>query len=82
MGQESEADARTAAFRPFQVNRELMQKAPSHAKVLHCLPARRGMEITDDVMDAASSIVFPQAGNRMHLQKGLLLWLAQKNRIG
>jgi ornithine carbamoyltransferase len=82
MGQEAEAESRNAAFRPYQVNRTLMQKAPAHAKVLHCLPARRGMEITDDVMDSESSVVFPQAGNRMHLQKGLLVWLAKQNQIG
>ncbi len=79
MGQEAEAAVRTAAFRPYQINKQLMSKAPSHCKVLHCLPARRGQEISDDVIDSDNSLVFPQAGNRMHVQKGLLVWLARKN---
>jgi ornithine carbamoyltransferase len=79
MGQEAEAAVRTAAFRPYQINKQLMAKAPSHCKVLHCLPARRGQEISDDIIDSASSLVFSQAGNRMHVQKGLLVWLARKN---
>lgn len=79
MGQEAEAAVRTAAFRPYQINKQLMSKAPSHCKVLHCLPARRGQEISDEVIDSESSLVFPQAGNRMHVQKGLLVWLARKN---
>jgi len=79
MGQEAEAHQRTAEFLPYQINSALMQNAPKHCKVLHCLPARRGLEITNEVIDSTSSIVFPQAANRMHLQKGLLLWLASKN---
>ncbi|AMV31219.1 Ornithine carbamoyltransferase [Pirellula sp. SH-Sr6A] len=79
MGQEAEAAVRNAAFRPYQINKTLMSKAPAHCKVLHCLPARRGQEISDDVIDSASSLVFPQAGNRMHVQKGLLVWLARMN---
>jgi ornithine carbamoyltransferase len=79
MGQEAENEARQAAFAPFQVNASLLRLAPSHCKVLHCLPARRGMEITDDVLDAPCSIVFQQAGNRLHVQKGLLVWLAMEN---
>jgi ornithine carbamoyltransferase len=81
MGQEAEAKERTACFSSYQINSALMQKAPSHCKVLHCLPARRGQEITDEVIDSSSSIVFPQAANRMHLQKGLLVWLAVQNGI-
>jgi ornithine carbamoyltransferase len=81
MGQESEAGVRNAAFGPFQINRKMLSLAPSHCRVLHCLPARRGMEISDEVMDSESSIVFPQAGNRMHLQKGLLVWLARQNKM-
>ncbi len=72
MGQETEKQKRLAAFTGFQVDEELMSKAPSHAIVLHCLPAYRGVEITDGVMDGASSRVFPQAHNRLHAQKGLL----------
>jgi ornithine carbamoyltransferase len=81
MGQEAEAEKRNSDLRPYQVNDQLLKLAPSHCKILHCLPARRGMEITDDAMDSAASIIFPQAGNRMHLQKGLLVWLAQQNGI-
>jgi ornithine carbamoyltransferase len=76
MGQEAEAAERRAAFAPFQVNSKLMAIAPSNCRVLHCLPARRGEEITDDVMDSKSSVVVAQAGNRMHAQKGLLVWLS------
>lgn len=79
MGQESENEARKAAFVSFQINPSLMALAPSHCKVLHCLPARRGLEITDSIMDSDSSIVFQQAGNRLHAQKGLLVWLAVEN---
>jgi len=81
MGQEAEAKERTACFTPFQINSAMMKRAPSHCKVLHCLPARRGLEITDDVIDSESSIVFPQAENRMHLQKGLLVWMGIQNGI-
>jgi ornithine carbamoyltransferase len=81
MGQESEASARSADFVPYQINESLMKLAPPQAKVLHCLPARRGLEITDDVIDSASSIVFPQAENRMHAQKGLLVWLGMQNGL-
>jgi len=79
MGQEAENEARKAAFEPFQLNDQLMAMAPADCKVLHCLPARRGMEITDSVIDSNSSLVFQQAGNRLHAQKGLLIWLALEN---
>ena len=72
MGQEDEKQKRLAAFTGFQLNEELLAKAPSHAIVLHCLPAYRGVEITDAVMDGPMSRVFAQAHNRMHAQKGLL----------
>jgi ornithine carbamoyltransferase len=81
MGQEAEAEKRNSDLRPYQVNEQLMKLAPAHCKILHCLPARRGMEITDSAMDSAASIIFPQAGNRMHLQKGLLVWLAKQNGL-
>ena len=81
MGQESEAEKRNTDLRPYQVNEKLMKLAPAHCKILHCLPARRGMEITDCAMDSSASIIFPQAGNRMHLQKGLLVWLAMQNGL-
>ncbi len=74
MGQEGEAEQRRQDFAAFQVNAELLKRAPEHAKVLHCLPAHRGEEITDEVLDGPQSAAFPQAGNRMHAQKALLLW--------
>jgi len=74
MGQEAEAKERIKSFAAYQVNAELLKAAPAHAKVMHCLPAHRGEEITDEVMDGPQSIAFPQAGNRMHAQKALLLW--------
>jgi ornithine carbamoyltransferase len=75
MGQEDEQEERLRVFAPFQVNTALLKKAPKHAKVLHCLPAHRGEEITADVIDGPASVVFQQAGNRMHAQKAILEWL-------
>lgn len=75
MGQETEAAARLAAFRPYQVNAALMQAAPKGAIVLHCLPAHRGDEITDEVMDSPASVVFDQAENRMHINRALFATL-------
>jgi ornithine carbamoyltransferase len=75
MGQESERDHRLKTFAKYQVNAQLLAKAPKHAKVLHCLPAHRGEEITDDVLDGPQSVVFEQAGNRLHVQKAILQWL-------
>lgn len=75
MGQESERDARLAAFAAYQVNSQLMASAPASALFMHCLPARRGEEVTDTVIDSAQSIIVPQAANRMHAQKGLIVWL-------
>ena len=72
MGQEAETARRQAAFAGYQVNRELLAAAPDHAIVMHCLPAYRGLEITDEVIEGAASRVFPQAHNRQHAQKGLL----------
>ncbi len=73
MGQESEEAKRKEVFRPFQLNAALLAKAKPHAVVLHCLPARRGEEITDDVIEGSQSIVFDQAENRLHIQKAILL---------
>jgi len=75
MGQEKESAQRRKDFADFQVNAELMAAAPKTARVLHCLPAIRGEEITDEVIDGPNSDVIAQAGNRMHAQKGLLVWL-------
>jgi ornithine carbamoyltransferase len=75
MGQEKEKAQRAKAFAPYQVNAALMQQAPDDASFLHCLPARRGEEVTDEVMDGPNSAIVQQAGNRLHVQKGLLAWL-------
>lgn len=75
MGQEAEQDERRRAFADYQVNEALMKVAPKNASFLHCLPARRGEEVTDGVIDSPQSAVIPQAGNRMHVQKGLIAWL-------
>lgn len=72
MGEEGAKDEKLAAFADFQINRKLLSQAPEHAIVLHCLPAYRGVEITDQVMDGPRSRVFAQAHNRLHAQKGLL----------
>lgn len=75
MGQEDERDARRDIFQPFQVNADLLSIAGPSVKVMHCLPAHRGDEITDDVLDSDASIVFDQAENRLHAQKALLYLL-------
>ena len=74
MGQEKERAKRAEALRPFQVNAALMREAPD-AVFMHCLPARRGEEVTDEVIDGPQSVVIEEAANRMHVQKGLLAWL-------
>ena len=75
MGQESEAHDRREAFRPYQVNEELMASARPDAVFMHCLPAKRNQEVTDPVIEGAQSVVFDQAENRLHAQKALLLML-------
>jgi ornithine carbamoyltransferase len=75
MGQEEDATRRQQAFANFQVNEALLNLAPDGVKFMHDLPAKRGLEVTDDVMDGSSSIVFQQAENRMHLARGLFAWL-------
>jgi ornithine carbamoyltransferase len=75
MGQEAEAAARRAAFAPYQVNERLVALARPEALVMHCLPAHRGEEITDAVIDGPQSVVFDQAENRLHLQKAIMVWL-------
>lgn len=72
MGQEDEAAQRKKVFAAYQINAELLAAAPKHAVVLHCLPAYRGLEITDAVMEGPQSRIFPEAENRLHAQKGLL----------
>jgi ornithine carbamoyltransferase len=76
MGQESEAEARHAPFQPYQVNAALMAAAPAGALFMHCLPAHRGDEVTDQVIDSPVSVVFDQSENRLHTQKALLALLA------
>jgi ornithine carbamoyltransferase len=75
MGQEDSAVARRALFAPYQVNDRLMRKAARHALFLHCLPAHRGDEVTDSVIDSRHSVVFDQAENRLHVQKAIMLML-------
>jgi ornithine carbamoyltransferase len=78
MGQEAEAGERTLVFRQYQVNEALLDKAAPDAIVMHCLPAHRGQEITDEVLDGPRSAVWDQAENRLHTQKALLLWLLDR----
>ena len=78
MGYETEEAQRRKDFADFQVNEHLMSKAPADAIFMHCLPAHRGDEVTDGVMDSPQSRVVEQAANRMHAQKGLLVWLARQ----
>ncbi len=79
MGQESEKKRRIADFKGFQVNAELMKLAPAKAKVMHCLPAYRDLEITDEVAESENSIIFDQAENRLHFQRALLKKLLAEN---
>ncbi len=77
MGQEAEAEERRKVFKPYQLNRNLLEFAPSHAKIMHCLPAHRGEEITDNVIESERSLVFAQAENRLYTIKALLSFLSQ-----
>jgi ornithine carbamoyltransferase len=77
MGTEDDGRDRHGPFLPYQVNRALLRHADPDAIVLHCLPAHRGEEITDDVMDGPQSAILDQAGNRLHAQKALLTWLLE-----
>jgi ornithine carbamoyltransferase len=76
MGQEAEAEERRIIFAPYQVNSQLMSHAAADAIFMHCLPAHRGDEVTDEVMDSAASVVFDQSENRLHTQKAILAVLA------
>ena len=78
MGQEAETEKRHKIFMPYQVNSDLMKNADKDALVMHCLPAHRGDEITDDVIDGPQSIVFDEAENRMHVQKAIIATLLGK----
>jgi ornithine carbamoyltransferase len=75
MGQEAERERRRPIFKPYRVTAELLGEADARAIVLHCLPAHRGMEITDEVIDGNASAVWDEAENRLHAQKALLAFL-------
>ena len=72
MGQEAEKEERKKIFREYQVNKEMLARAREDAIVMHCLPAHRGEEITDDVIDGSHSVVIDQAENRLHVQKAVM----------
>jgi ornithine carbamoyltransferase len=78
MGQEEEARQREKVFPPYQVNQKLVSEASPNVIVMHCLPAHRGQEITDEVADGPHSMLFPQAHNRLHAQKAILVYLLVK----
>ncbi len=78
MGQEAETDERLKIFKDYQVNRELLNYAKKEPYIMHCLPAHRGIEITDEIFDSKNSIVFQQSENRLHLQKALVIKLLEK----
>jgi ornithine carbamoyltransferase len=78
MGQEAETEQRIKVFPPYQVNTQLVSEACDDVIVMHCLPAHRGQELTDEVADGPHSVIFPQAHNRLHAQKGILVYLFGK----
>jgi ornithine carbamoyltransferase len=80
MGEENMAAEKMKVFRAFQLNKKLMKHAKKNALVMHCLPAHRGQEITDDVIEGPQSIVFEQAENRLHIQKAILLHLCHRDK--
>ena len=75
MGVEDETMERERVFKPYQLNSDLLKKAKKDCMVLHCLPAHRGLEITDEVMDGPQSFIFDQSENRLHTEKAILLTL-------
>ena len=81
MGQEDEKQKRIADFKGFQVNAELLKAAPEKVKIMHCLPAYRGYEIADEVVESPNSIIFDQAENRLHFQRALLKKLLSQTEI-
>jgi ornithine carbamoyltransferase len=81
MGQEAELESRKAVFDPYRVDAALLALAKPSAIFLHCLPAHRGEEVTEEVLEGPSSLVFPQAANRLHFQKALLAWLLIDSKV-
>lgn len=77
MGQEAESEKRKNVFPPYQVNQKLVSEADKDVIVMHCLPAHRGQELTDEVADGPHSVIFPQAHNRLHAQKAVLVKLLE-----
>ena len=78
MGEEKEKKARLKIFPPYQINEKLMKLAKPDAIFLHCLPAYRGYEVTDEVIDGPQSVVFDEAENRLHVQKAIMLFLLDR----
>jgi ornithine carbamoyltransferase len=78
MGQEKEAARRAKIFKKYQINKDMVSLAKKNVLVMHCLPAHRGLEITDEVMDSPNSVVFDEAENRLHVQKAIMLKLLEK----
>ena len=78
MGQKEEAEEREKTFKDFQVNQTLMSLTGKETLFMHCLPAERDREVTDEVMESKSSIVFDQAENRMHVQNAIMIMLSEK----
>ena len=78
MGQKEEIDERIKIFSPLQVNKELVKHAKDNYMFMHCIPAERGREVTDEVIDSSNSVVFEQAENRLHTQNAIMVTLADK----
>ena len=81
MGQEDEKEQRIQAFKGFMVDDEMMSLAQDGAKFLHCLPAYRGYEVSEEVFEEHAQIVFDEAENRLHAQKGLMVWLDKQRSL-
>ncbi|MFB6356355.1 MAG: ornithine carbamoyltransferase, partial [bacterium] len=81
MGQDRDAESVRDRFEPFQVNEQLLSQADDEARVMHCLPAHRGEEITNNIIEGPQSIVFDQAENRLHVQKALLATMIENNSM-